>query len=192
MRTPIKMNWKVAMAVCIGWFSAASAVAQNQGTVKISGIVYNDDNIHSPLSDVAIFNWRLAKGTISNSKGEFIIEMKQNDTLVFSTVQHMDEKFFFRKNQVFENQEVSIQLKTDTIFLNMISIMGNGNYEEFKRELLDMEMPEGDHSLALPVVNKYAEEYSTGEAAIKINGPLTYLYHKIRKLKKHRELYLVE
>ncbi|MCF8462171.1 MAG: hypothetical protein K9G46_15725 [Flavobacteriales bacterium] len=179
-----ELKRNAVLVVSIMLLSTLSTIAQNKEMVKVVGVVYNDDHIRSVLSDVAVFNKNQKKGAISNEKGEFIIEMKQNDTLIFSTVQHMDEEFFFGTNDPFEDQVLEIQLKTDTIWLKMISVMGNGNYQKFKRELLALDMPEDDHSLALPVVNKYAEEYSTGVAAIKIHGPLTYLSHKISIWKK--------
>lgn len=178
------MKFKLMIAVCVGLFSALSAVAQNDETVKIAGIILDADNGNGALRDVAIFNKNQRRGTISNEKGRFVIEMRQNDTIVFSTVQHMDEEFFFGKDRPFVDQVLSIQLKTDTIWLNTISVMGNGNFQDFKRELLALEIPENNQSLALPIVNRYAEQYSTGEAAIRIHGPLTYLSKKISAWKK--------
>ncbi len=51
---------------------------------------------------------------------------------------------------------------------------------------MSLELPEDDASVTLPIVNRYAEEYSTGKGSIKIYGPLTYLSEKIHKWKRRK------
>jgi hypothetical protein len=177
-------KWSMLMLLFFFQFAAFTAMAQEKKSVRISGVIFDEDSSHRALPDVAVFNKSKRSGTISNERGEFFMEIERMDTLVFSTVQHMDEQFFFIETEPFEDRVISISMKMDTVWLNVITVMGNGNYEAFKRELLAMELPDNDHSMVLPVVNKYAEEYSTGEAGIKIHGPLTYLSNKIRAWKK--------
>ena len=166
--------------------SANTVKAQNTKTVTISGIVFCEDSIMGTLSDVNIFNQNRSTGSITNESGEFSIQIGQNDTLIFSTVQHEDELFYFKENEPFEDMVISVPMKMDIIWVDVVSVIGKGNYEEFKRELLGMDMPDYNPSMALPIVNRYAEEYSTGEGAIKIHGPLTYLSKKIRQLKRRK------
>lgn len=170
--------------VLAGLFSGQTLMAQENKTVTVSGIIFCEDSIMGTLQDVAIYNESRHTGTISNQKGEFSIKMGQNDTLIFSTVQHTDEVFYFKENEPFQNTVISVPMKMDMIWMDLVSVMGKGDFEAFKRELLALELPDNEPSLLLPVVNKYALEYETGEGAIKIRGPLTYLSNKIRKLKR--------
>ena len=192
MRTSLLKIPRILMLLFFCQFVTNMAVAQEKKSVTISGFIFDEDSSHRALPDVAIFNKTKRRGTISNESGQFSIEMDRTDTLVFSTVQHLDEVFFFSENEPFENRILTIEMKMDTIWMNVITVMGNGNYQEFKRELLALEMPDDDHSLALPIVNRYAEEYSTGNASIKIHGPLTYLSNKIRVWKKRGVKYADE
>lgn len=165
-------------------FIAVTGHAQNQDLITLSGVVYCEDSIMGAIPDVSVFNKSRSTGTISGPNGEFSIKMGKGDTIVFSTVQHLDTEFYFKEGEVFQNQKVSIPMKMDNIYMDIVSVMGKGSYEAFKQELLNLELPDNDPNLTLPIVNRYAEEYATGEASVKIHGPLTYLSNKIRRWKK--------
>tara|TARA_R110002072_G_scaffold214071_1_gene371220 strand:- start:117 stop:692 length:576 start_codon:yes stop_codon:yes gene_type:complete len=190
----MKMNWKlkIALPVIITLLTVAGAKAQDNEKVIIRGIVFCEDSLMGTLPDVAVYNISRRTGTITDGIGAFSIQIGRKDTLVFSTVQHKDELFYFKEGEPFEDKVISIPMKMDVIWIDVVSVMGKGNYEAFKSELMNMEIPDNNPSMALPVVNKYAEEYSTGEAAIKIRGPLTHLSNKIRKWKKRRVINPVE
>ena len=182
------MNTKlrIALSVIITLLTVAGAKAQDKERVTVSGIVFCEDSIMGTLPDVAVFNKNRRSGTITDENGAFSIQIGRNDTLIFSTVQHEDELFYFREDEPFADMVISVPMKMDNIYMDVVSVMGTGNYEAFKRELLSMEIPDSDPAMALPVVNRYAEEYSTGEGAIKFRGPLTHLSEKIRKWKKRK------
>ena len=48
---------------------------------QVSGIVVDEDQ--NPLPGVLVLNWRTEQKSVSNLKGEFIIEPKANDELRF-------------------------------------------------------------------------------------------------------------
>jgi hypothetical protein len=182
------MNTKlrIALSVIITLMTFAGAKAQDSEKVTVSGTVFCEDSIMGILPDVAVYNMNRKTGTITDKNGAFSIQIGRNDTLIFSTVQHEDEFFYFRENEPFTDKVISVPMKMDNIYIDVVSVMGTGNYEAFKRELMNMEIPDNDPSVTLPVVNRYAEEYSTGEGAIKFRGPLTHLSEKIRKWKKRK------
>lgn len=167
-------------------FNGTVSFAQNDPVVTVNGVIFCEDSIMGTLPDVTVYNVTRQTGTISNANGEFSIKMSRNDTLIFSTVQHSDAYFFFKEDEPFEDRTITVPMDMDNIYIDVVSVMGKGNYEAFKQELLNLELPDNDPNLTLPIVNRYAEEYATGEGAIKIRGPLTYLSKKIRAYKKRR------
>lgn len=61
------------------------AVAQTTESQKVTGTIINDNNM-LPLSNVNIINLNKVKGTISDSKGFFELEIAVNDTLHLSLI----------------------------------------------------------------------------------------------------------
>jgi len=181
-------NWKseIALLMAIVLLTIVEVHAQDNKQVTISGVIFCEDSIMGTLPDVSIFNKNRSTGSISSETGEYSIQMGRKDTIIFSTVQHMDEVFFIKEDEVFEDRLVNIPMQMDTVWLKVVSVIGIGNYESFRRELMNLELPGTDVSITLPIVNKYAREYSTGEGSIKIRGPLTYLSEKIYKWKMRK------
>ncbi|WP_313806447.1 carboxypeptidase-like regulatory domain-containing protein [Flavobacterium sp.] len=64
---------------------SVTAIAQEKGYTKISGVVVNESNL-LPKADVNVINLNTVKGTTTNGMGEFEIEAKVNDTLHFSYI----------------------------------------------------------------------------------------------------------
>ena len=77
-----------------------------ENRVLISGSItsntQSEENIH-------IHNKNSQKGTISNSKGEFSIPVKENDTLVFSGIQFYKKEIRITK-EIIENKIISVKL----------------------------------------------------------------------------------
>jgi hypothetical protein len=106
-------------------FLSLNIYAQNRSTI-LSGEVISDslsvENIH-------IFNKTSKKGTISNQKGEFEIEVKLNDTLLFSGIQF----YLFEINitqEILERKYIEIDLlqkinTLDEVELNTHNLFGN-------------------------------------------------------------------
>lgn len=174
------------MVIAVALFIGTMTFAQNEPTVTVSGVIFCEDSIMGTLPDVAVYNKNRKTGTISNSLGEFSIKMAKNDTLIFSTVQHSDAHFFFSSDEKFADRVITVAMEMDNIYIDVVSVMGKGNYEQFKRELMALDLTADEPDFALPIVNKYALEYKEGEGAIKIRGPLTYLSNKIRTWKKRK------
>lgn len=165
-------------------FSSNELKAQtsNQGT-KISGTVSCSADSIMLLSYVNIYNLSSKEGTTTDAKGYFEIEMNKQDTILFSTVQHQ-EYYYYLVDEAVPDKKINIELQQDTVYLEVVNIMGYKSYSQFKEELLQLDLSENDVSITLPVIDKYARQYATEVQAYEIKGPLTYLSKKIRKIKR--------
>ena len=65
---------------CFFWFAAS---AQETAPQKVSGIIVND-NTMLPVANVNIINLNRVRGTVSDEKGFFELEVAVNDTLHFT------------------------------------------------------------------------------------------------------------
>jgi len=158
------------------------AQTADQGT-KLRGTVSCSADSIMLLRYVNIYNLSSKKGTTTDSNGYFQIDMNNKDTILFSTVQHQ-EYFYYLVDGNVPNEDVNIELQQDTVYLEVVSIMGHKSYSNFKDELLKLDLSKDDVSITYPVIDKYARQYATEVQAYEIRGPLTYLSKKIRKLKK--------
>jgi len=164
--------------------SQNSVLKAQKNLISLSGKVICEDSIRGALANVNIYNKNKKWGVASDSKGNFTIKMGKNDTIVFSTIQHIEQNYFITNKADFKDKNIVILMKQDTIWLNAVTVMGAKNFEEFKEEVADLNLPKYDVKLVLPIIDKYAEERSKGEGKISIKGPLTYLSHKIWNIRR--------
>ncbi len=101
----MNINWKlrIALPLIIPMLAIVETKAQDKEQVTVRGMIFCEDSIMGTLPDVSIFNKSRSTGSISSETGEYSIRMGRNDTIIFSTVQHMDEVFFFKQNEPFED-----------------------------------------------------------------------------------------
>ncbi|MCF6296946.1 MAG: carboxypeptidase-like regulatory domain-containing protein [Flavobacteriaceae bacterium] len=98
----------------------------------IHGFVTNDS---LPIENVHIINKTTSKGTISNYNGKFNISVKENDTLIFSSIQYKT-KWIIVNNQQLKNKSLKIILfqKTnnlpEVIVKNMAKSLGLPNADK--------------------------------------------------------------
>ncbi|WP_029489672.1 hypothetical protein [Aquimarina agarivorans] len=84
---------------------------------------------------VHIYNISQNKGTINNNKGEFKIRLNLNDTLFFSSIQHVDYKLIITQKEI-ENPYVEIELETKVEALNEVFISSSGLSGDLNNDLL--------------------------------------------------------
>lgn len=176
------MKTKSKIIVIILIYLAGFSTVNAQKKITLSGTISCSEEEKSPLSFVNIYNINTKKGTVSNFKGEFNIKMGKKDTILFSTVQHVQQIYYIREGGFFEDKSIEISMEQDTIWIEVVNIMGFKEFDEFKREVLALKLPQYDISLALPVVDKYAKQHETGEGAIELRDPLIYLLKKFNLL----------
>ncbi len=159
----------------------AQNITGGASTITLSGKVNCIHPINGTLSLVIVFNKTQGYGAVSKQNGSFSIKMSKSDTIVFSTAQHQDYVYYLKEDNDFKNHSIDVVMITDAVWLNAVTIMGTKNLEQFKQEILSLNMPEGNINLALPVVNKYAKQLSTGDGETDLVGPLTYLQNKFNR-----------
>ncbi len=180
-----KSIYQLLLVLLVVGFSLTPVAAQgsenDEPTITLSGKVNCVHPINGTLSLVIVFNKTQGYGAVSKQDGSFSIKMSKSDTIVFSTAEHQDYVYYLKENDDFKNHSIDVVMITDAVWLNAVTIMGTKNLEQFKQEILGLNMPEGNINLALPVVNKYAKQLSTGNGETDLVGPLTYLQHKFNR-----------
>lgn len=162
----------------------ASVTNAQKSEITLSGIISCDNSLNEPLSAVHVFNKNAKKGTLTDKNGEFSISMRKLDTIIFSTVQHVEKIYTIEKGESFDNKHIEFTLEEDTVWLDAVTVIGFKRLEDFKQEILQMKLPDDDVSMALPTVDKYARRNYTGDGQYEIKGPLTYLLKKIHRYSK--------
>jgi hypothetical protein len=99
--------------------------AQNaEPTQKVSGIILND-NTHLPLSNVNIININKVKGTTTDEKGLFELEVTVNDTLHITSVGFQSLRIKVTNDWI-KNKSTKIQLTEKAYALDEVVV---GNYD---------------------------------------------------------------
>jgi len=88
---------------------------------KVSGTIVNDNGL-APISSVNVINLNKVRGTISDAKGFFEIEVSMNDTLHFSMIGFQSIKVRVTNDWI-KNKTTKIQLTEKAIALEEVNIM---------------------------------------------------------------------
>ena len=164
------------------------AMAQRSATeaelIKLTGKISCYDPMNGTLASVVIYNINQGKGSISEEDGSFTIDMARTDTIVFSTAEHKDYSYVIEKDPDFIDHSIEVIMLTDAIWLDAVTIMGHQSLEQFKREILNLDIDSENSDLVLPIVSKYARQLSTGDGETDLFGPLTYLQNKFDRYYK--------
>jgi hypothetical protein len=176
---------KVYLVILLALFPVTLAIAQDVGnkekTFELSGRINCINPINGTLSSVVIHNINKDIVTVSDEKGAFAIIMGEQDTIVFSTPEHLDYIYTLEDTEESKDHNIVVFMETDAIWLNTVTIIGLPSLERFKSEVLDLMLPSNQPDLALPVVNKYARQYASGDGETDLVGPLTYLQKKFSR-----------
>ena len=100
------------------------SVAQTEPSQKVSGTIVND-NTALPVSNVNIINLNKSRGTTSNEKGYFEIDVNVNDTIYVSFIGFQSLKIRVTNDWI-KNKTTKIQLTEKAIALEEI-ILGQYN-----------------------------------------------------------------
>jgi len=80
-------------------FIVVSTYAQEK-RITIDGIIQSEEIEEIELEDIHVFNKNSRKGTISHANGEFEIDVKENDTLLFTGIQFYSREVAITKRIV--------------------------------------------------------------------------------------------
>lgn len=95
-----------------------SVSAYGQKEISLKGQVLNSEN---NISDILVTNLNSNKTTITDYKGNFIIEVKLNDTIQLRAFQFISKKIIV-SDSIFSQKNVTIQLKENVIELDEVTI----------------------------------------------------------------------
>jgi hypothetical protein len=145
-----------------------------------------------PVEGVNIYNITSEKFTFSDEKGNFVIDVKVNDTLVFSKSIYRQMVVIMTREQLVKNEE-DYFLYYKAIMLKEVSVLGfNPTYEGFKRDIAAIKIDNKFSNVNLsPDEKKMISETSKGPNVLKgaAASPITYLYNKFSKKAKMDRLY---
>lgn len=175
--------------------------AQNNDTISkldssffITGKVY-DQYFKSSMTYVHIINLSNNRATLSDRKGNFMIRANWDDTLYFSHIGYKKKLLRLYRLPGDTSKHVSVALVQDTIYLQNFKLIAPGKLHEFRREFINLKVPEDTLNPAF--VEFVKEDYFvTPELSITIPGPITILYDNFnrkarleRRIQKNRSRY---
>lgn len=157
-----------------------------QGEVWVTGHVFGEDTTIG-VPDIHIYNRRTFKGDISNYFGFFRVKMRPGDTIVFTSVQYLDEFFVLPDGLKGEVFNLKAFLRPQRYFLEEVEIYEKMTFQDFKVKFFQNRTY--SENLAL----KYARDLPKappirpeGGVGIVIDGPLTALYDAFSKKGKEK------
>ena len=119
-----------------------SSLAYSQGEIKyitFSGLVI-DGQTKEPLPGAYITIPRAGRGTLSNSKGYFVLGVFPGDTVMFSYLGFKKQFHIIPKNTDID-YSVFVELQVDSKLLKEVKVYPFSTEEEFKQALVDMKLP---------------------------------------------------
>jgi len=149
-----------------------------------------------PISGANIYNLNTKRYTFTDDNGNFTIAASVNDTLIISkSIYRQIIVVISKKNLDIFNEDYYLYYKA--ILLKEVKVISlNPNYEQFKRELVQMKLPDIYKNLdgiEITEQDKINAEYSTKGPNLLRNtafsSPITYLYNSFSKKAKMKQLY---
>jgi hypothetical protein len=120
-----------------------STLAFSQGEIKyitFSGLVI-DSQTKEPLPGAYITIPRAGRGTLSNSKGYFVLGVFPGDTVIFSYL-GFKKQFHVIPKKAEIDYSVFVELQVDSKMLKEVKVYPFSTEEEFKQALVDMKLPD--------------------------------------------------
>jgi hypothetical protein len=120
-----------------------SNLSFSQGEIKyitFSGLVI-DSQTKEPLPGAYITIPRAGRGTLSNSKGYFVLGVFPGDTVNFSYL-GFKKQFHIIPKKTEIDYSVFVELQVDSKMLKEVKVYPFSTEEEFKQALVDMKLPD--------------------------------------------------
>lgn len=160
--------------------------------VKVVGRIESADS-SAILPFVHIISMQSRLGTISDSLGIFMINIKPNDTLIFRSIGFNDQIYAFHDSMGSASFYLKIKMSPISYELQVVDVYALTPKMQFKYDLVHMPLDESylKKQLVIPGVNKL--DYRTVQTNEKpiyptyIGGPLAFAYklsQKSRSLEK--------
>lgn len=110
------MKQKLLLITCL--VTSNFLVGQTITRIEVKGFLYANAN---EVESVAIYNTSSSKGTITNEKGEFVLEVAENDVIEISALQFEMQKVTITK-EVIESKSLKIYLVEQVNELNEVTV----------------------------------------------------------------------
>jgi hypothetical protein len=119
---------------------------QDKDLVQLTGRITNEVSEPLPFAHVLIMN--NFRGTITDREGKFSLVVEVYDTILFSTVGYKRKMLTIPDTLPKPFLTTDIVLQEDTILIAEVKIYPWKSYEEFKRALLNLKLPDDDNERA--------------------------------------------
>ncbi len=128
--------------VCLFGAVSQSIAQGEQKSLTFSGIVIEKDS-DEPLAGAYVINTRAGKGSLTNSRGYFIVDAFPGDSLVFSFMGFKPQYLIVRSDWGATYSAV-VELSIDAKMLREVKVYPYRTEEEFKEAFLSMAMPNAE------------------------------------------------
>ena len=164
---------------------------QAQSFIKVSGSVIDKES-KAPVPYVHIYTKSWEKGTTTDDRGHFSIIIDRSDTLIFSSVGFDKYRFRVKSDDARSIYHVIIEMNSKTYELEPVVVHAYMSFDEFKQQILDMDIPteKEEFSLNIPPGYKLPPENGDGSMlnpSVKMKGPISALYDAFSKEGKERK-----
>jgi len=130
----------------IQFLFASVIYGQDKNLVQLTGRITNEISEPLPFAHVLIMN--NFRGTITDREGKFSLVVEVYDTILFSTVGYKRKILTIPDTLPKPFLTTDIVLEEDTILIAEVRIYPWKSYEEFKRALLNLKLPDDDNERA--------------------------------------------
>jgi hypothetical protein len=127
------------LTILFSFFNETFGQLGDSTKFSFSGIIYNSDELKNPLGKVNISKTNLL-GTSSNVVGEFFIDVKPNDTLVFSHIGFHPITLTIPDSLTSGSLVAKLFLVSDTVSLEQVYISSLQDFNSFKNQFLSMDV----------------------------------------------------
>jgi hypothetical protein len=121
------------------FFHGVYAQLGDHVNISFSGIIYDSHSLNTPLGQVNIAKTNLL-GTSSNSSGEFFIDVKSNDTIIFTHVGFHPITITIPADLKHGELVAKLFLVNDTISLEEVYVASLRDFNLFKKQFLGMDV----------------------------------------------------
>lgn len=148
--------------------------------VIVAGYVLESESLE-PIPYVNIYVKQTRRGTITNSKGHFILSARINDTLVFSSMGYKTQFAVIDDGFTDKNESLIMLLEKRYYQIGSVDIISLRRYEQLKYEVVNMQLPDDEFVYAVknfpsrPVDIDYHSRAGASDFGL-IFSPITALY----------------
>lgn len=154
--------------------------------------VYDGIN-YLPLEGVSVYNLNARTFAFTNENGEFITKVQIGDTLVFTKSIYRQYATVIKENNIQFPEDYLLYFQS--ILLREVVVYAfNPNYEEFKRELSTVKLPDIYKKIEGSALTPEQKANAVNESPNLLRGtpaasPITALYNAFSKRVKMQKLY---